>query len=110
MLHPAWPSEKPGFDKNEQFKLNASKGDPDGNLQEIRAYLEGDATDKKAIVLNKLNFQSEFGISSDMNFNQFFIINVTKNPEPIAITKASTGIATQILPPDGKQLIFFRRC
>lgn len=103
---PIWPSEKPGFDKNEQFKLNASKPDPDGNLQEIRAYLENDAVDKKAVVLNKLNFQSEFGISSDVNFNQFFITSVTKNAVPTVITKGFYRYNNADFTPDGKQLIF----
>ena len=103
---PTWPFEKPGFDKNEQFRSNASKPDPDGNLQEIRAYLDGDAVDKKAIVLNKLNFQNEFSISSDMSFNQFFIINAIKNAEPTAITKGFYRYSNADFTPDGKQLIF----
>lgn len=47
---PLWPSEKPGFNKNENFLGNA-KPNPDGNILEVRAYLENNAADKKAIVL-----------------------------------------------------------
>jgi hypothetical protein len=39
------------------------------------------AVDKKAIVLNKLNFQNESSISSEMNFNSFDI-STTKGAEP----------------------------
>ena len=46
------------------------------NMSEVRAYLEMNANDRKATVLNKLNFQSETDISADMNFNHFFIVNV----------------------------------
>jgi hypothetical protein len=62
--------EKPGFDKNEHLVTN-KENQIKRNLAEIRAYLDKNATDKKAIVLNKLNFQSESNISSEMNFNHF---------------------------------------
>jgi hypothetical protein len=35
-------------------------------LSEIRAYLVRNADDEKQIVLNKLNFQSETNLSSDI--------------------------------------------
>jgi hypothetical protein len=53
---------------------NSSKPDPNGSLSQIRAYLDKNAVDKKAIVLNKLNFQNESSISSEMNFNSFLIL------------------------------------
>ncbi|HEY2722565.1 MAG TPA: S9 family peptidase, partial [Chitinophagaceae bacterium] len=52
---PTWPYEKPGFNKNEELKASNIKPDPDGNIDEIRAYLENDVTDKKAKVVDKLN-------------------------------------------------------
>jgi hypothetical protein len=61
---------------------NSSKPDPNGSLSQIRAYLDKNAVDKKAIVLNKLNFQNESSISSEMNFNSFFDISTTKGAEP----------------------------
>jgi len=104
--YPNWPFEKPGFDKNEQFKLNKAKGNPDGNLSEVRAYLDNNIIDKKAIVLNKLNFQNESGISAEMNFSQFFLINATKGAEPTALTKGFYRYNNADFTPNGKQLIF----
>ena len=43
---PSWSFEKPGFDKNEQLKANISKSNPDGNLSELRAYLDNNIIDK----------------------------------------------------------------
>ena len=103
---PVWPFEKPGFNKNEQLKVNTSKQNPDGNLQELRAYLDNNITDKKAIVLNKLNFQNESNISADMNFNQFFIINTDKKSEPALVTKGFYRYNNADFTPDGKQIIF----
>jgi hypothetical protein len=68
---PTWTMEKPGFKKNEHLIANSSKPDPNGSLSQIRAYLDKNTVDKKAIVLNKLNFQNESSISSEMNFNFF---------------------------------------
>ncbi|MFT5715606.1 MAG: Tol biopolymer transport system component, partial [Flavobacterium sp.] len=73
---PTWPMEKPGFSNNDYLLPKSGKPNPDGNLSEIRAYLDKNAIDKKAIVLTKLNFQNESAISSEMNFNHFFDINV----------------------------------
>jgi hypothetical protein len=64
---------------------NSSKPDPK-SLSQIRAYLDKNTVDKKAIVLNKLNFQNESSISSEMNFNPFFI-STTKGAEPRLLTK-----------------------
>jgi len=40
-------------------------------MEEIRAYLEQNANDKKAKVFNKLNFQEESTTSPELSFNHF---------------------------------------
>ena len=102
---PTWKMEKPGFDKNEHLLTNKEKPDPNGSLSQIRAYLDKNATDKKAIVLNKLNFQSESNVSSDMNFNHFFEINVSKNASPRLLTNGFYNFSTADYTPNGKQII-----
>ncbi|MBC5842145.1 S9 family peptidase [Flavobacterium sp. F-380] len=102
---PVWKMEKPGFDKNEHVIANTAKPNPNGTLAEIRAYLERNADDKKAIVLNKLNFQSETNLSSDVNFNHFFEVSPNNNEEPKAITKGFYSFSTADYTPNGKQII-----
>ncbi len=82
-----WSYEKPGFSNNQYISFSNAKPNPDGSLSGIRAYLENDVTDKKAIVLNKLNFQNETSVSADMNFNHFFNINLAPGSEPTRVTK-----------------------
>ncbi|MNC96813.1 hypothetical protein D3C83_142830 [compost metagenome] len=67
--------------------MNASsaKADPDGNVNEIRAYLENNAADKKAKVIDKLNFQDETDVSTEIGFNHYFIINAQPDAKPVAI-------------------------
>jgi dipeptidyl aminopeptidase/acylaminoacyl peptidase len=103
---PSWTMEKPGFSNNDYLLPKSGKPNPDGNLSEIRAYLDKNAIDKKAIVLNKLNFQNESAISSEMNFNHFFDINVTKDATPRLLTKGFYSFTNAEYTPDGKQLIF----
>ncbi|MCY7421762.1 MAG: S9 family peptidase [Chitinophagaceae bacterium] len=105
MSLPAWPYEKPGFTGNENLKIDSSRGDPDGNITEIRNYLQNNEADKKAIVLNKLNFQNEMGISSEMNFNQFYKVNVVAGATPVAVIRGFNKYSNVDFTPDGKHLI-----
>ena len=103
---PAWSLEKPGFEKNEQWQANQARSNPNGSLAEVRVYLDSNVIDKKAIVLNKLNFQNESNISAEMNFNQFFLINAFKTAEPVLITKGFYRYNNADFTPDGKKIIF----
>ena len=102
---PAWSMEKPGFTKNEQMSSSFAKPNPDGSINEVRAYLDMNANDRKATILNKLNFQSETDVSADMNFNQFFVVSVQANATPIAVTHGFYRYNNLQFTPDGKQVI-----
>src|SRR5882757_6520004 len=56
-LLPSWPYEEAGVGRNGGLTASRAKADPDGNPEEIRAYLDNDVTDKKAKVVSRLNFQ-----------------------------------------------------
>ena len=102
---PKWPFEKPGFDKNESLKATSAKADPDGNMEEIRSYLDNNVTDKKAKVLDKLNFQDEMDLSSEMNFNHYFIVNAQPDAKPVSITKGFYRFNSAEFTPDGKEVV-----
>lgn len=102
---PAWWLEKPGFAQNEQLLSSSAKPNPDGTLSEVRAYLEMNATDKKATVLNKLNFQNETDVSADLSFNHFFLVDVQQNTAPIPVTHGFSRFSKLEFTPDGKQFI-----
>ncbi len=102
---PKWSMEKPSFDKNQQLKTSAAKADPDGSLEEIRAYLENNATDKKAKVVNKLNFQDESDVNAELSFNYFFITDARPDAKPVAVTSGFYRYNFADFTPDGKQII-----
>jgi len=102
---PTWWMEKPGFSKNEQMISSSVKPNPDGMINEVRAYLDMNVNDRKATLLNKLNFQSETDVSADMNFNHFFLVNVQPNAVPVPITHGFSRFNNLEFTPDGKQFI-----
>lgn len=102
---PAWSMEKPGFNKNEQLMSSVAKPNPDGTMSEVRAYLDMNANDRKATILNKLNFQSETDVSAEMSFNQFFVVDVQPSATPVSITHGFYRFNNLQFTPDGKQFI-----
>lgn len=70
---PAWPSEKPGtapFSENEQ---NVDP-DPDGSLEEMRAWLNHGQPEETAVVLNRLRFQGEFELDAQPDYTHWFVL------------------------------------
>jgi len=102
---PKWPYEKPGFPANSQLQTNTAKPDPDGSLEEIRAYLDNNVTDKKAKPINKLNFQEESTTTAEISFNHFFTISIDPNTQPVAVTHGFYRFNAAEFTPDGRQLI-----
>ncbi|MBN8837524.1 MAG: S9 family peptidase [Sphingobacteriia bacterium] len=83
---PRWNSEKPGFVANNNLKANTAKPNPDGSMDEIRAYLEQNEKDKKAKALTKLQFQEEATTSNEYSFSHLFITEVQAGATAKAIT------------------------
>lgn len=106
---PNWPFEKPGFEKNEQFKPTTAKPNPDGTIEEVRAYLDNNVTDRKAKVLDKLNFQDELDVSAEQRFNHFFVVSALTGSNPVPVTKGYYSFSSAAFTPDGKQLIITGR-
>jgi dipeptidyl aminopeptidase/acylaminoacyl peptidase len=102
---PKWPYEKPGFEKNSQFLTTGAKADPDGNTEEIRAWLETNVADKKAKVINKIDFQEESTTSGELAFTHFFTVKPEPGAQPAAITHGFYSFNTAEFTPNGQQLI-----
>ena len=101
---PIWPSERPGYSNNDYLYESKTKPNPDGNMDEIRAYLENDVVDRKARVINKLSFQDETNVSTDMSFTQFFITDVNATAQPKQLTSGFYSYNVNFIG-DGNRLI-----
>ncbi|NCI45307.1 S9 family peptidase [Sediminibacterium soli] len=102
---PKWPFEKPGFADNSQLSSSSAKPNPDGNTEEIRAYLDNNVTDRKAKVFNKLNFQEEATTSAELSFTHFFVVDVQPGAQPKELTHGFYRFTGVEFTPDGKQLL-----
>jgi dipeptidyl aminopeptidase/acylaminoacyl peptidase len=82
-LIPSWNLEKPKLDVN-VFNIS-SKANPNGSLNEVRAYLYQNEKDKKAKVINRLNFQEETTTTGEFPINLLFKIAADGSSKPILI-------------------------
>lgn len=82
---PLWATEKPGMDN--KFLLNEKTSpDPDGNLAAARAWLQLNEKDKKAKVINRLDFQEESGTTGDISIGQIYLIASMPGAQPKLIS------------------------
>ena len=103
---PAWSLEKPGFASNDYIKPDKkTKPNPDGSLAEIRAYLNKDVDDKKAKVINRLNFQGEFTTEPDMSFTHLYVTDVREGALAKALTHGFYSFQGATWLPDGKNIL-----
>jgi dipeptidyl aminopeptidase/acylaminoacyl peptidase len=100
---PAWSMEKPGFDNNNYIKPSKDiKPNPDGSIAEIRAYLNKDVEDKKAKVINRLNFQGESTTQPELTFSHLYMTEVKEGANAQPITKGFYSFGQASWTPDGK--------
>jgi dipeptidyl aminopeptidase/acylaminoacyl peptidase len=75
-LLPSWTLEKPMLSgASKKVKPN-----PNGNIDEVRSYLAQNELDKKAKVINRLNFQEESTTSSEISLPAYFKTTLTGKP------------------------------
>jgi dipeptidyl aminopeptidase/acylaminoacyl peptidase len=101
---PAFPMEKPGL-SNEYLKKSKAKADPDGTLEEVRAYLAKNETDRKAKVINKLNFQQESTTSSEFLLTHVFITDAKPGSKPTAVTSGFFSFSNPQFVGTGKLIV-----
>ncbi len=103
---PSWSIEKPGFKTNDFLSPTSAKvkPNPDGSIEEIRAYLSKDEEDKKAKVFTRLNFQGEATTQPELNFNHIFIIEAKEGAKPRPLTQGFWSYNLQGWTPDGNIL------
>ncbi len=103
---PVWSLEKPGFRTNDFVKPDKkTKPNPDGSLAEIRAYLAKDVDDKKAKVINRLNFQGESTTEPDPSFTHLFIVDVAEKAQPKPLTRGFSATRAAVWLPNGQGLL-----
>ena len=102
---PSWSYEKAGFKSNDFLKNTKKiKANPDGSLEEIRAYLDKDIEDKKAKVFSRLTFQGESSTEPEIRFNLLFVIEAKEGAKPVQITKNFWSFNNAVWSVDSKKI------
>ena len=70
---PSWTMEKPML----SGIYRKAKANPNGSIEEVRAYLAQNEVDKKAKVINRLNFQEEASTTSELPLPALFKTTLT---------------------------------
>ncbi len=108
---PVWSLEKPGFANNSQLKANDSnskslKSNPDGTLEEIRAYLDKDVVDKKAKVVDRLSFLGEATVEPEIDFDHLYLIEAKEGATAKPLTSGFYSFTGSAWLPDGKRILY----
>lgn len=103
---PLWSMEKPGFANNNFIKKDKSiKANPDGSLAEIRAYLDKDVEDKKAKVINRMNFQGESTTQPELTFAHLYTIEPKEGAKAKPVTKGFYSYGQAVWTPDNRIIL-----
>ncbi len=104
---PRWSYEKPGFFENENLRKAApAQANPDGSLAEIRSYLDKNEKDRKAKVINHLQFQEEATTSSSISLSHIFLIEARAGATPKDLTPGFSSCRNPSFMPNGRSIIF----
>lgn len=104
---PQWPEERPGRTSGDVANWADKdavkpKADPDGNLQEIREWLEKNAANSNPRVFDRLDIQGETDLEPELSYNHFYVINVKQEAKPVVITTGFYSFDGAQWLPDGR--------
>ncbi len=102
---PEWPYEKPGFINNSNLQPKKAIPNPDGNTEEIRAYLAQNEKDRKAKVITKLNLQEEATVSNEMSFSHLMIMDAKPGSKATALTNGFYSFNSAAFTGNGAQIV-----
>lgn len=74
---PLWPLERPGLTWAQVAHDPELTPNPDGTIDQIRAWLDQNASSHNPIVISRLNFQQEQRLRSAYTFRHWFIIDAS---------------------------------
>jgi dipeptidyl aminopeptidase/acylaminoacyl peptidase len=108
-----WNYERPGRKQNDEVNwkiLSESEqkeltNSPDGNIEEVRAWLAKNNSEKNPRVLTRLNLQGEQGLDTEEKFDHIFTIDAKSGAEGKQITTGYQNFRGAKWSKDGKHII-----
>jgi len=78
---------------------------PDGTLEEVRAWLDKNASENDPRVFNRLNLQGERQLETEISFSQLFLVEAAPEAECVQITHGFQDFGDPSWSPDGTKII-----
>lgn len=108
-----WSYERPGRKQDDEANWKALSdaekkeiaNSPDGNIQEVRAWLAKNNSEKNPRVLTRLNLQGELGLDTEEKFDHLFTIEAKMGAEAKQITSGYQNFRGAKWSKDGKNII-----
>ena len=108
-----WAYERPNRAQGDEPNFKNMKADekkkitatPDGNLQEVRAWLAKNASESNPRVLNRQNIQGELNLQPDENCNHLFVMSIDGDEKAVQLTSGFQNFNNAEWSPDGKKII-----
>ncbi|HMG91113.1 MAG TPA: S9 family peptidase [Chryseolinea sp.] len=108
-----WSYERPGRKQNDEVNWKALSdsekkalaNSPDGNIQEVRAWLAKNNSEKNPRVLTRLNLQGELTLDTEEKFDHLFTIDAKVGAESKQITSGYQNFRGAKWSKDGKHII-----
>jgi dipeptidyl aminopeptidase/acylaminoacyl peptidase len=99
---PAWATARPGGRTRPDTTV---RGNPDGSLDEIRAWLDRNADDASPRVLTRINFQSETDVDPVYRFPRLYVQDVREGATARPVTRSMRTYAGNAWLPGGRELL-----
>ncbi len=102
-IAPEWSQERP---ERSSWEEHVAEADPDGELANIRAWLDENRSDANPRLLNRLNFQGELDLSPEYRSRHYFVASMSGDEPDIRMVTTghySFGNATWLL--DNRQIV-----
>ncbi|MCY4205903.1 MAG: S9 family peptidase [Bacteroidetes bacterium] len=102
-MNPEWSEERPA---RPSWEVHTAEADPDGELANVRAWLDENRKESNPRLITRLNFQGELDLAPEYRSRHYFVADLTKDdPEVRMVTSGyySFSGATWLL--DNRQIV-----
>jgi len=90
----------------EESEINESVvANPDGTLEEIRAWLAKNASKNDPRVFNRLNLQAERSLQTQISYSHLFVVDAKADAKALPITHGFQNFQGPDWSPDGSQIV-----
>lgn len=108
-----WKYERPGRKQNDEVNWSAITetekknvaNSPDGTIEEVRAWLAKNNSNKNPRVLTRLNLQGELGLETEEKFDHLFTIEIRTGAEEKQLTSGYQNFRGAQWSKDGKLIV-----